>query len=407
MNTKTLRKIDYYLGVPLCFFINSLHNLSKILNFRKRESPFQKPKKILFIKLSEMGSIILSFPLLNEIKKRHPDAELFFLTFHKNAEVFDVLGGIIKKNNIICVREASFLTLAYDIIKALKIIRALNMDIVFDLELFSRFTAIMTQLSAGKKSVGFHRYSMEGLYRGHFFTHNIPYNPLIHISRQYLCLCEALDGPSKTTPEFESTFTVSKDALALPEYQSDDHSKTRLQEKLDKNKIKQQQIILLNPGEGALPLREWPLDYFIELCKKLLQNENTFLVLIGTEGASAKGEKILTSLATDRCVSLINQTSIHELLELFSIAKVLIINDCGLAHLSSLTNIKKFVIFGPESPKLYGPLHNDCRIFYNQLPCSPCLSAFNHRYSLCRENLCLKKISPQMIYNEIMAHLQI
>ena len=49
---------------------------------------------------------------------------------------------------------------------------------------------------------------------------------------------------------------------------------------------------------------------------------------------------------------------------------------------------------GPETALLYGTLAPRAHSFYRALPCSPCLTAFNHRNSPCDgDNQCLKRIS--------------
>jgi len=83
----------------------------------------------------------------------------------------------------------------------------------------------------------------------------------------------------------------------------------------------------------------------------------------------------------------------------------LIANDCGIAHLASLTAIKQFIFFGPETPKVFSPLSKDLHIFYDRLICSPCLSAFNHRTSFCQNNICLQKIGPDEVINKLFTIL--
>ncbi len=53
------------------------------------------------------------------------------------------------------------------------------------------------------------------------------------------------------------------------------------------------------------------------------------------------------------------------------------------------------MFFGPETSRLYGPLSPHATVFDLALPCSPCLSAYNHRQTFCDgDNQCLKQISP-------------
>jgi ADP-heptose:LPS heptosyltransferase len=115
---------------------------------------------------------------------------------------------------------------------------------------------------------------------------------------------------------------------------------------------------------------------------------------------------LLEKVQSPRCVSMLSQTALDELLELFSLSEVLISNDCGLAHLGMLTPLKKFIIFGPESPRIFGPLGDNNWVFYSHWPCSPCLSVLNHRDSRCSDNICLKAITPEEVYKAVMQQVR-
>jgi ADP-heptose:LPS heptosyltransferase len=143
----------------------------RLLAFGKKENII--PRKILFIKLSEIGSIILLYPLLNRARKAYPEAEIFFLTFKKNKPLLQILDPDC---NILTIKEDSICSFILDTLRAIRKLRREKIDIAFDLELFSRFTAILNYLSGAAKKVGFYRYSMEGLYRGELLTHKVQYN---------------------------------------------------------------------------------------------------------------------------------------------------------------------------------------------------------------------------------------
>ena len=58
-------------------------------------------------------------------------------------------------------------------------------------------------------------------------------------------------------------------------------------------------------------------------------------------------------------------------------------------HFAAITDMPTFVIFGPETPALYGSLGKTTPI-YAGLACSPCVSASNHRKTACMDNVCLR-----------------
>lgn len=394
-----MRYLDYWAGIPLCFLFSCLNSFLKIFGFKKaaRKVP---PRKILFIKLSELGAIILAHPLLKRAQEEYPGAELFFVTFAKNRGIFALFGNIVKEANILTIREDSPRIFISDTFKVIRRMRKERIDIIFDLEFFSRFTALLTFFSRADKKTGFYNYTFEGLYRGNFLTHRLQYNPLIHISKSYLSLWQTVNQEKKDSPEMDKRIP-DKD-IALPPAQVPSEDRKRVEQKLKKFGItRENKLFLLNPGEGTLPLREWPLENFVALSKRLLKDALNYLILVGTKNGFKNAELLWADLHHKRCLNLVGQTSLPELLALFNLAEALICNDCGLAHLASLSSIKKFIIFGPETPQIFAPLGKNKWIIYSELPCSPCLSALNNRDSACQDNLCLKIIELDDVYKLI------
>ncbi len=395
-----MRWLDRWLGILFCFLLTAINHFARLRAIIKKENN-RPPKKLLFIKLSEMGAIILAYPLLRQINKEYPGAELFFLTFSKNKEVFAALGNIVSAERVLTIDESSVLSFMRDTLSVIKKTRKGRIDIVFDLEFFSRFSAILSYLSGAVKKIGFYRYRLEGLYRGGLLTHNLQYNLLLHISSSYLAMAGVAAQKSKRTPELEGKITQEK--IILPQFVPQEQDMQNIKDKIKGRGLDEgSKVFLIGAGEGVLPLREWPLENFIVLCKKILEDEKNHIVLIGTEGARARAGLLYSAINNKRCLNLSGQTCLRELLCLFLLSRALIANDCGLAHLASLTPIKKFIIFGPESPQVFGPLGENNYIIYAGLACSPCLSAFNHRSSSCTDNKCLKAIGASEIYDLMM-----
>lgn len=400
MKIELMRKMDYWLGIPLCFLLSIVHWFLK--PFVLRKTKFTIHPKILFIKLSEMGSILLAYPLFDRALKEYPKENIFFLTFYKNKPLFEIL-NIVPHRNILTIRENSALHFLMDTIKAIRKIRGEKIGVVFDLEFFSRFSAIIVYLSGSSKRAGFYNYKGEGLYRGNFLTHKVQYNPTLHISKLYLSFWQAAKAETKFTPELEER--VEDGDIFLPRLNLIDGVKDGIWSDLKRFGIEQgNRIILINPGEGHIPQRDWHLDNFITLSKKLLEDDRNHLIIVGIDGVSKKAKRILDLVGNRRLIDLTNKTTLSEILELFNIGSALIANDCGLAHIASLAPIKKFILFGPESPKIYAPLGENTWIIYSDLPCSPCLSVFNNRNSTCLDNKCLKKITPDEVYELIKAN---
>ena len=404
MNVERARRIDFWAGVPVCFLLTIACRISAAL--RPEREAAVPPRKILFIKLSELGAIILAYPLLARVRRQYPSAEFFFVTFDKNAGIFTLLDGVVPQKNILGIREEP-LPFIRDVVKTIMRLRRENIDIVFDLEFFSRFSAIVSYLCKAGKQVGFYPYTFEGLYRGDLLTHKVPYNPLSHVTNSYVSLSYTVERAGQRTPGLDTK--ASPGEIVFPRYVSKQAVRARLLKKLEDRGMRltmgKDKVFLVNPGEGVLPLREWPVENFIALSRSILETKDHAVVMIGSAPAHEKAQAMLKNIGSPRCVSLVGETGLEELMELFLISEALVSNDCGLAHLAMLSSVKKFILFGPESPQVFGPLGDNNFTFYAQWPCSPCFSALNHRKSACRDNTCLRRIKPEEVYAMIKGNL--
>ena len=125
------------------------------------------------------------------------------------------------------------------------------------------------------------------------------------------------------------------------------------------------------------------------------------VAVIGLKDDQALAQQLVVNVkrthADSPVIDLTGYTrSIAELLGLFHVARLLVTNDGGPGQFAALTPIWTLMLFGPETPGLYAPLTPRCHSFYSQWPCSPCLTAYNHRSSYCDgDNQCLKVIAPE------------
>ncbi len=215
MNVDTMRKIDFLAGVPLCFLTTLLVKLGQLFqNPRKKE-----PENILLIELSEMGSTILVDPAMQKLKNKL-DANLFFVIFKKNAPSLQLL-NTVPKENIFTIQEDSLISLAMSTIGFLLWARRNKIDSVIDLELFSRFTALLSGLCGAQNRVGYYRFHNEGLYRGEMLTHKVAYNSHIHIAKNFIALANALIASNEEIPYSKTLVSDEEISLQKVTYSND------------------------------------------------------------------------------------------------------------------------------------------------------------------------------------------
>ena len=397
MNVDTMRAIDRYAGVPLCAVATVLVRVGSWLR-----GPARPLRRVLFVELSEMGSTILAQPAMRKARER---AELFFVIFARNAGSLD-LTGEFPAANVFTIRDTGLFHLAFDTLAFLAWTRRNDIDTIVDLELFSRFTALLTGLAGAERRIGFHRFHNEGLYRGEMLTHRVAYNPHIHVAKNFIALVNALFAAA---PEVPYSKTIIGDdeltvALPTPDATARDAMLARIRSETAFDPARQR-LLLINPNASELlPHRRWMAERYAELIRRVLASQADVLIAVtGAPGERAEAEA-LAAAGGERCISLAGKTKLAELPALYSQAALMVSNDSGPAHFAAATGLPTIVLFGPETPKLYQPL-GASRAIYAGLACSPCVSAHNHRKTACTNNVCMQAIGVEQVYAEVVKEL--
>ena len=96
------------------------------------------------------------------------------------------------------------------------------------------------------------------------------------------------------------------------------------------------------------------------------------------------------------------KTSLRQLLVLYGLAEIMVTNDSGPAHYATLTPIDVITIFGPETPAVFGARTPNSHLMWAGLVCSPCVNAFNDRQSACARNICMERITVEMVFDKVV-----
>ncbi|WP_287963070.1 glycosyltransferase family 9 protein [Alcanivorax sp.] len=394
MKVDTMRRIDRWLGVPLCFLFTPWVRL-----FSPRRP--SHPKRALFIELSEMGSAILADPAMRKL--RDQGVELHFVIFAKNRPSLDLL-GTVPKENVFVLHEDSLMALAADSLRFLAWCRRRRIDTVIDLELFSRFTALLTGLSGAAIRCGFYRFHNEGLYRGQLLTHRVAYNPHQHIARNFVALVNAVLSEDEELPY--SKTLIGEHEIELARAKIDESARVKVQhaiQRLAADWTPRQPLVLINANASdLLPQRRWDGDNYARLAALIAQARPDCLILFTGSPEEREGlQRIVDKSGVPNCINFAGEISFELLPALYDQALLMVSNDSGPPHFASVTRLRSFVLFGPETPALYGPLGGRSTPIFLGLACSPCVSAANHRKTPCRDNACLQGITPQQVFDTL------
>ena len=408
ISVNTMRAIDHWVGVPLCAIASPIVALVDGLKNIFSRGP-DAPRKLLFIELSEMGSAILVDPAMRNAQAR--GAELFFLIFKSNRASLTLL-NTVKPENIFTIDSSSLGGLIKDTLKFLLVARKHRIDTVIDLELFSRFTALLTGLCGARHRVGYHIFHGEGLWRGFMLTRKVHYNPHIHITKNFLSLIHAAFANEIEVPF--SKIHIADSEVRLEQAVIDPAALNKVRERIEKLaadtgiqfKQGQQRLILVNPNASdLLPQRRWAQQRFSELIQGLNQRYPNDLILItGSPAEFEYVEKVRVVADVKNALNFAGQVSFAELPPLYTLSDVMVTNDSGPGHFSAVTPLRTVVLFGPETPALYGSVGKSISITAN-LACSPCVSAANHRKTPCHNNVCMQAITVSQVIGKMVHQL--
>ena len=409
ISVNTMRAIDHWVGVPLCAIASPLVALMDSIKNIFSRTP-EVPKKLLFIELSEMGSAILVDPAMRNAQAR--GAELFFLIFKSNRASLTLL-NTVKPENIFTIDSSSLGGLIKDTLRFLIIAHRHRIDTVIDLELFSRFTALLTGLCGARRRVGYHIFHGEGLWRGFMLTRKVHYNPHIHITKNFLSLIHAAFAEQIEVPF--SKIQIPDSEVRLEQAVINPTALEKVRERIEKLAKEagveysqgKNRLILINPNASdLLPQRRWAQQRFSELIQGIHQQYPSDLILItGSPAEFDYVEKVRVVANIKNALNFAGQVSFIELPPLYTLSDVMVTNDSGPGHFSAVTPLRTVVLFGPETPALYGSIGNSIPITAN-LACSPCVSAANHRKTPCQDNVCMQAITVSQVLEKVAIQLQ-
>ena len=393
MNPDTTRLIDRWAGIPLCFFTSLL-----IWKNKKTSIGAKSIDTIVFIGIAEIGALVVSYPAIQEARKKHPKSRICFITAPAGKQTLKLMG--FDENDILLIRISSIRSIFGDIAKIRNTFKKESVSAVV-LEPFTRFSTLVAAWVGASKRIGCYRFLAEGSYIGKLLSHRLIYNPHLHASQTYLALVKLLDVPESPEPQLKEVVTPQiKNRLKIGIPENEQYTlKNRLKTEIPEINLKK--IVLLNANTSDIvPLRKWPLDNFIELGKWLLENYEVTIVLTGSLEEHSASENLAREIDPERVINFAGKTTFKELITLYSLGDLLVTNDSGPVHFASTTNIPIIALFGPETPKIFGPMSPAAKVISVGLACSPCISVFNQKKSSCNDNQCMKQITVEMVIQE-------
>ena len=161
-------------------------------------------------------------------------------------------------------------------------------------------------------------------------------------------------------------------------------------------------VVALCPTAGHSALKQWPLERFAALTRRL-QEEDVSVVIVGGPGDTALGAA-LEAEAGGAAASAVGKTTLRQMAALLRRCVCFVGSDAGPMHVAAAAGVPVTAVFGSSCPHRYGPWGADHAVVSHSLPCSPC--GRSHDAERCvrcifPEPRCLTGISVEEVFQEV------
>lgn len=398
MNFDQMKLVDYCVGGLLCAVIGFTRRVFFPVD-PARKAAALPVRSIAVLKFLGMGSILQAIPMIAAIRERFPEARLTLVTSREN----EAFAGLLPYfDEVLTIELSRPLGLARDLYRSLRTLRARKLDLLLDLEFFSNFSGFYSAVAGATWSTGF---ATPKSFRNWIYCEVVSFDHGRHIADIFYKVARSLGLPAMVA----SGSRALRDLLAAGRLKFDRAASERAVDAALSAAGWQgrRPLVVVNVNAGPLNLnRRWPLESFATLIGQL-QARGAAIALIGGKSEAPYVADLMRRLADRTGVhDLAGRIDIPGLIVLLARADLYLGNDSGPLHLAESVGTRTVSFFGPETPRLYGPVGPEHLVFYKELPCSPCLNVYNQKSSDCGDNQCLKQISVEEVAAGVLPVVQ-
>lgn len=320
--------------------------------------------KILVIKISSLGDLILSFPSLKELRHKFPKDKICLLTLKR---YHSFLRGCPYVDKIITMDDKY--KKFKNILRVAEGLRRESFDYIVDLQ-NNRPSHVISFLSLGRYSFGY------ALRWGFLLTKKIKYN------RE--------DNPLDSQERILQFLGIRFKEKKLVFWQREGELPVSLPDA---------GLIGINVSASRKwQSKNWPSKNILKLIEMIHKNLPAFrVVLFGNEEAKEQAEEIEKS-SICKLSNLCGKITLGDLPRVVEKLKVFITPDTATLHLSCALDIPTIALFGPTDPRRHTVKSKNLYIYCEKLPCSFC---YRPKCNLKKGNLCLEKITSRQIFAKI------
>jgi lipopolysaccharide heptosyltransferase I len=340
--------------------------------------------KILVVKLSSIGDIIHTLPVLSAIQKALPKAEITWVAEKKSAEILrgNPLIKLIEVDTKSLRKADSFGKNFSSATQNLRELRSVKFDVALDFQGLLKSAAI-AKLAKAKRRFGFAKKSLREPASRFLLTETFEMPSEIHIIRKNLMLAEKALGISVPAENFD--FPIFTDEIHQ-------HEADKIISQVDES------FALLNPAGGWVT-KLWQAEKFGELADKIWLKNGLKSIVATAPNEKKLADKVLNSSKSGKIISA--TPSLKGFYELAKRAQIYVGGDTGPTHLAVAAKTPLVGIFGPTEWWRNGsPNAADICVERNDIGCRT-----NCHRRTCSNWICLD-ISVETVFRAVQRRLQ-
>ncbi|MBX3237430.1 MAG: putative lipopolysaccharide heptosyltransferase III [Nitrospiraceae bacterium] len=321
-------------------------------------------QNILVIKLRHIGDVLLSTPVLHEIRQAYPSARLTIL-LNRGTEA--VLANNPDLDHVLFVQKGPLAAQ----IEFLRQLRARQFDCVIDLTDGDR-SAMLSLVTGAPVRVGFNG---EHRWRGLLYSSVAKPRPADSHRVEY-DLCSLREIGLDPKPGQPRVYPSSSDEAVVEEW-------LRTSEAVRDRAVP---MVLLQPG-ARYSLKVWPQERYAQVADHLAERYG-FRVLLGGDDRERPVAEAVAREARSASVVVAGRFTLLQFAALLKRCVLFVGNDGGAMHIAAAVGTPVVALFGPTYPQRWGPRGGATEILYKGLDCRACF----HPTCLRGDDSCLRQI---------------
>jgi len=370
--------LDYYCGTLILWML-------WLLGFKKKNAIPANINRVVVIKLAAMGDTLLLIPLLRSLKHQYPNGKLLFVGSPINEELLGLYPHYI--DQILSINVSK---IAFDPCYFLRIVhqlRAFHADLVIDGEQWSFISSILSAISGASITIGF---KIPKRFRHILYSSPVERQRSVHEIDNFIRLLSiGLDIETERKLELPVSDKACAEAKEILRMQGWNDSIP---------------IVLIHPGCGSHGFpREWPIDYYEQLCKRLSSNYNLWFIFTGY-GDEVRLTDQLAKVVTTYS-SIVTNVPLPLLVAFLTLSNVVISGNNGVMHLAAALQKPQVALHGPTNSVQWGPINPNAVVIRTSCPQCPCLDlGFEYHRT---DGYCMAQIPVEVVYDAVIHCLDV